>query len=408
MKNILIITLVLSFVSCTNNKKSNETSSASGNNALYVIDVDNVVKEELIYFSSYFKDVKTTILETNENCLIGDVKSIRMIDSFIVVTDDHQSGNVFIFDKNGRFIHRLGKVGQGPGEYTYVTDSSIDFERKEIYVFDSYSDNINKYDIASGDFISSIKIYRGNLSNHFIQYIKNKIYTSTVPVSKTGDSFLLQDVDIKTGEQINTYLKASEYNNGGNFSFLRQEGFFYPDYKGGSKFVQMFMNTIVCLEKDSVKPFLVLNAKNWITPEDIQEYIEAQEKNDVPLSHAILFERNISYNIHRHFEIGNLICFQYQNKGNEETVLFDTETKTTRVANFFLDDRVYNGNSGILSPSFTFADSKGVYSYLESEEISRFIEITEAGGINPKLDKLDELKKISEDSNPILFYYERK
>lgn len=381
-------------------------SSLSKNNALYVVDLDNITKEKFIDFSSYFKNVKTTILETNEDCLIGNVRSVRVVDDLIIVTDDKQPGSVFAFDKNGRFLRKFGKVGEGPSEYVDITDSSIDFDKKEIYLFDSYSHKINKYDISSGNFINSTNISIDNVNSYFIQYINNKIYTSIIPTSKIGDSFLLQEMDNETGKLINTYLKTSEYNKGGNFSFLRQEGFFYPDYKGNSKFVQMFMDTIVLLEKDKVKPFLAVNAKNWITAEDVQEYIGAQEKDDVALSHAILFERDISYNIHRYFETANMIHFQYQNAGKVESVIYDKTNNTARIADIFRDDIVYNG--GMIFPQFAFADSTGVYSYLRTEEISRFLDFVDLGKVNSNIDKFDSLKKLPEDSNPVIFYYEHK
>lgn len=406
MKKVQTIILALLLASCANSKKSGNILPLSKNNTLYVIDIDTIKKEKFIDFSSYFKDVKTTILETNEDCLIGNVRSVRVVDDLIIVTDDKEPGSVFAFDKNGRFLRKFGKEGQGPSEYVDITDSSIDFDKKEIYLFDFYSHKINKYDIASGNFINSTNISKDNGNSYFIQYINTKVYTSVIPTSKIGDSFLLQEMDNETGKRINTYLKTSEYNKGGNISFHRREGFFYPDCKGNSKFVQMFMDTIVCLDKDGVKPFLAVNAKNWITAEDVQEYIGAEEKNDVKLSYAILFERDISYNIHRYFETANMIHFQYNNAGKRESVIYDKTNNTARIADIFRDDIVYNDR--MIFPQFAFADSTGVYSYLETEDISRFLDVVDLGKVNPTIDKYDSLKKLPEDSNPVIFYYECK
>ena len=52
-------------------------------------------------------------------------------------------------------------------------------------------------------------------------------------------------------------------------------------------------------------------------------------------------------------------------------------------------------------PSFFFADSKGAYSYIQTEWMLRFWEIVHSGGINPDIDNWGDIKKMSEDSNPI-------
>ena len=53
------------------------------------------------------------------------------MDDYIVVMDSEITETVLVFDKEGRFLHRIGQIGQGPGEYIDITDSSIDFEKKK-------------------------------------------------------------------------------------------------------------------------------------------------------------------------------------------------------------------------------------------------------------------------------------
>lgn len=330
-----------------------------------------------------------------------------MIDDLIVVTDSEQTDRILVFDKNGRFIRRIGAVGQGPGEYVGIADSSIDFDKKEVYLFDSSNSRINRYDLLSGKFIKSVSIDRSGFRSYYIQYIHDKIYANATPLLESGDSFLLQEINIETGERMNSYLRASEYNHGWNDLLLRQEGFFYPDDKGKSKYVEMFMDTIVCLDNESIRPYLAVKVKNWITSKDIHDLIECRNINNEELKYQVLFERNISYNIHCYFEIGDMIYFQYRNNGHREFVIYDKNTNTARVTNLFVDDIVYC-NGKMMFPLFTFSDSKGVYSCLETRSIPRFLEIVYSDGLNPSIDKIDELKAISEESNPIIFYYECK
>lgn len=195
MKNALII-LFLFLASCDRRGKNDIVSPIDKNDSLYIIDIDNITKDKYVNFSSYFKSAKTIILETNENCLINNVSNIRVVDDFIIIVDnDQHPGGIFVFDKTGHFIHKIGKVGQGPGEYVYVTDVSIDFNKKELYLFDSYNDRINRYDIKTARFISSMNIHDNGLGISYINFIDNEIFANAIPYSKTEDSFLLQKID---------------------------------------------------------------------------------------------------------------------------------------------------------------------------------------------------------------------
>lgn len=407
MKNALIILFLFLFLaSCDRRGKNEIVSPVDKNDSLYIIDIDNITKDKYVNFSSYFKSAKTIILETNENCLINNVSNIRVVDDFIIIVDnDQHPGGIFVFDKTGHFIHKIGKVGQGPGEYVYVTDVSIDFNKKELYLFDSYNNRINRYDIKTARFISSMNIHDNGLGISYINFIDNEIFANAIPYSKTEDSFLLQKIDKSTGKCVNSYLKSSEYNRGWNELFLRTGGFFYPVANTNSKYVEMFMDTIISIEKESIKPFLAFKAKNWITSKDIDELIKCQEEGNESSFHRILFEKDISYNINHYFETESMIGFQYYNNMSMPYVMYDKVTNTVRTTDLFQDDIVFDVD-GVILTTFAFSDSKGVYGYVKTDQIQFLLDFLHTGKVHSDLDKINELKKLTEDSNPVIFYYE--
>ena len=413
MKNIFIATFIFICISCSENTKVVNISSISENKDIYVVDIDKIVKEDVINMSDYFKSVTTIILETTDDCLIGEIKTLRVLDDFIVITDSKVTESVFIFDKTGKFLQKIGSKGQGPGEYYSIESSSIDFDKKEIYLLDFYDNQIYKYNIETGVFINSVKISAKGISISHLQYIDNKIYSSACPDLKGENSYLLQEVEINTGKQLAAFLKASEYNFGWNDLYDRTEGFFYPNDKGEAKYVQMFMDTIISINKDGIKPYLVIKSKNWITKKDIRDLIESFTKGDSKSTHNILFERNISYCINRYFESGNIIYFQYKNKEENEmpkmeVVIYDKETNMARTSEIFKDDLVYKGYR-MLFHDFAYADDKGVYNYIESYQIPSFLNnVLSKGELKLSSDVQERLMELSEDSNPIIFYYERK
>jgi hypothetical protein len=68
-------------------------------------------------------------LETTGDCLISKIDKIEIKNERIYVMDQ-LAQSVYIFDMNGKYLNKIHKRGQGPGEYTNlsymtVTDSSI-------------------------------------------------------------------------------------------------------------------------------------------------------------------------------------------------------------------------------------------------------------------------------------------
>jgi hypothetical protein len=61
---------------------------------------------------------------------------------------------------------------------------------------------------------------------------------------------------------------------------------------------------------------------------------------------------------------------------------------------------------GSAYPSYVFSTPDGVYECVDIQNFNaKFIESIKIGDLQPDLDKIDELKKLAEDSNPVIFYY---
>ena len=120
--------------------------------------------------------------ETKLSELVEDVRIIRFenkeeacfkpwwlyfSDNYICVRQDGEA--IKLFDKNGKFITNIGGIGQGPGEYKFVTDIAIDEKGKSIYITQIAGESILKYDI-DGNFSREINLgERLNKPRLFIQ-----------------------------------------------------------------------------------------------------------------------------------------------------------------------------------------------------------------------------------------------
>ncbi|WP_280748574.1 6-bladed beta-propeller [Parabacteroides sp. PF5-9] len=103
---------------------------------LIKLDLTDVLnKETKITVDEIASNSQIIPLETNEHILIKQINKILLEhDQFFILHDNLCS----VFNLNGQFIRRIGTNGQGPGEYTQITDLFID-DKGQIIFFDSAS-----------------------------------------------------------------------------------------------------------------------------------------------------------------------------------------------------------------------------------------------------------------------------
>ena len=69
-----------------------------------------------VMLSELASDVRYFPLETTDNCLLGNECSIVYAGNSIIA-GDAQTRSLYRFDKNGKFMNKIGQHGQGPEEY---------------------------------------------------------------------------------------------------------------------------------------------------------------------------------------------------------------------------------------------------------------------------------------------------
>lgn len=85
--------------------------------------------KDLVEFVDYIP------LETKDNCLIGAVSYFDVSRNYILLHCNKSKGT-YLFRRNGAFLCKIGKYGQGPGEYLQVKSVAVDELNKQILVFD--------------------------------------------------------------------------------------------------------------------------------------------------------------------------------------------------------------------------------------------------------------------------------
>lgn len=125
-------------------------------------------------------------LDTKEECLIMEITQLISTPEKIFIFDVY-SQSIFVFDHTGRYLRKLHKVGQGPGEYSMMSAISLDEKGHRVSVVDlgariiSYdmdsfeylgecgADAVAAEEIGAGEYIvyNSLPVVKNGLDYHF-------------------------------------------------------------------------------------------------------------------------------------------------------------------------------------------------------------------------------------------------
>jgi hypothetical protein len=311
-----------------------------------------------------------------------------------------------MFDKNGKFIRKIGRLGAGPGEYLSIYDFCIDKERKEVYILDSGKGKIHKYDFETGKYISSIEsIPSGSnaASAYYILYHNNNIYTKLLYSETMSDNDnLLMKTNISTNERT-TYLNFEKYNMGWNKPDFGGFNVFSSKLGDVPKYKDRMMNTIMAIGNDSIYAYITLKNKNWVKKADLSTPPQQQNTPPTPIVHH-LREKNKAYDIQNYIEWDNYVYFEFLPNG---IVLYNTETKEIKCYEKFINDLVYS--QGDLRPKFQFADSNAAYEIFNIPFLSQ-LKLGNTFQFSQNLDdKKDELiNLLKEGERYVIFEYKFK
>ena len=154
--------LVLFFLAACGSKSSSpdmmDDNALPTEETFKEIDLANNLKDcgKPLLLSDIVKDVEYVKLETQDNILVGDIKQLKRTEQYIFIYSRRQN-HIMMFDKSGKFIRRIGRVGQGPGEMSNIQSFTTNDNRVFIYPL-SRSSSFMIYDTQNNDFIKEVSL----------------------------------------------------------------------------------------------------------------------------------------------------------------------------------------------------------------------------------------------------------
>lgn len=124
---------------------------------LEVINVEkNLNNPGEIKLSNVATNIEYIRLEFTAECPINFIFNVHITLDYIFVYSSNAQP-LFQFNRQGKFIKKIGNLGRGPGEYMIIRDLTFDDVNKVIYINANYKRKILKYDY-NGKFLDDFPV----------------------------------------------------------------------------------------------------------------------------------------------------------------------------------------------------------------------------------------------------------
>ena len=129
MKSILLL-LIITLLGCSSNMKQ-EPISKSG---IPVINLsEDVSTVPSLLLSESAEKLEIVPLEMTDQSMLGEIRRIQVTEHDIWIHDFNKF-YIYRFSRTGKFLNRIGSIGQAPGEYVNFSTFLVDEYKKEVYI----------------------------------------------------------------------------------------------------------------------------------------------------------------------------------------------------------------------------------------------------------------------------------
>ena len=168
VRNFILLLFLLLFGQCNliNNKRGRAfvVQDLSRVDSISRVDESGVtiikVKEPLnnqILSTDLIEDFFYVPLETTDESLFGYCTQLEIFDDKIYLFDQFSTQSVFIFDRTGKFIKRLGEKGGAPFEFQAPKGMAIDRVNKQLIIYDNQK-RVWMYFTLTGEYIKKVNV----------------------------------------------------------------------------------------------------------------------------------------------------------------------------------------------------------------------------------------------------------
>lgn len=349
-----ILSCLLLLISC---KETHEKSNSS-----HEINIDKVAYLDSINISTIYKDAHVIHLDTASHAMISEISKLAVYDDKIIVLDKKARRQLLVFNKSGKYLYSIGKIGLGPGEYTYISDFTYSSKDNLLFILDSQTRKIHKYQLNTGKYLNTIICEH---TCYHLHYYDGKLFVDHPSLHhKLPSSYLLEEIDVNSGEKLNSYISPDDYNKGFDNPLSNYGGPFLLSNQDQFKYSLFFSQTVFTYENEEIKPYFTLISNEWIQSKDIAG-IDVDED---PMGVMKIFQKNKYFEISRYIENDKFIYFKI-NKGIQDKYIFlNKNGEKPFMFGKLKENLIFNDiNFSFLKLEYGANDTTGSYYYLSPD-----------------------------------------
>jgi len=307
--NVLCCIFIISIISGCSEKKMETTTE------IIKIDYKNEISSDSSLTTNYFKNRRLIKLETNDESLISTINRLIVFENNYFIFDENTQ-SIYKFNKVGKYISKIHRIGHGPGEYVNIIDFTIDIKKKQIIVLSNKPNALIYFDL---DF-------------NFLKQIKNKKaeYYKYISIDQSS-IYLTNLLDNGNYVSINSGSNHSEFLPIENFIKKKRSYSLHPniiksDY---TYFFKVYDNIVYELIDNSVLPkYQIEFGDNTIKKSFIEE-------NELRTIIQTCFEKKLIYRITDFRECNNYLTFGMGT--GHKIVIYSKKEKISELFSHFYD-----------------------------------------------------------------------
>lgn len=349
---------------------------------MITLDTREALKEADV--SSFFEaDVDFVKLETTEENLVR-ADAPKAISEKYVWMGDNVTKQIYMFNRQGKFIRKIGNVGRGPGEY--VDWSGFYYKEDSLYVHDRLQSKLLAYSVADSGFYErkvSPAIYSSSVtgSSGYLYFITNY-----------SNGFNLIRMNLKNGDQDYRLPYEPDIEKSNSFWGLNH---YSANYRDSVLFALSRNDTIYQIYRDSCWPQYVVDFPVNKLPKQL-----LQKSGSEILQTA--FDKGFICGIDRLYQSSCYIMGDFSEGRKAFLYLYDKANGNTIVAESFV--LASFGGLPLINPIVT--DEDEVFCYYDAllfKEFGRYMAEKKFFANESDRDKiLRVLSSLSENENPVM------
>lgn len=343
-----------------------------------VINLAKAISESLkeIMLNELASDIRYVPLETTDDCLMNNEFYIMQYTGEDIITS-----GIFHFDKNGKFLNKIGSKGQGPEEYLQGLFAFGDWKNKLLYVQNWTTLTCYGFD---GTFVRSVPTPQLNMGAAGLFDENHILYSNDIYYADKANPIQLYMVDSQNGKTVSKWRGHLEENK--KYGMILTSRDFMYNYDNSLFYKPALENVI----------FKILSPKKR---QLVYKFDCSGKDIDVSADEVDPKKRFQFLSVYWAKETAQYLFVNYGMKNISRLGIYDKEKKT--FTNVTIKDNLAGGYD--IHPAWTSDDNHLLMIYYAGGLLQDKEKRYSTGLLPERKKELDELlKNIKEDDNPVV------